>query len=44
MAGLSTQEIQDVLGRSRSWVGVTQFRAMHRLRDLLHAAGEEGLR
>ena len=42
MAGLSTQEIQDVLGRGRSWVGVTQFRAMHRLRDLLHAPGEEG--
>jgi RNA polymerase sigma-70 factor (ECF subfamily) len=42
LAGLSTQEIQDVLGRSRSWVGTTQHRALHRLRELMHAprAGE----
>jgi RNA polymerase sigma-70 factor (ECF subfamily) len=37
LAGLSSQEIQDVLGKGRSWVGTTQHRALHRLRELMHA-------
>lgn len=42
LAGLTTPEIQQVLGRGRSWVGTTQFRALNRLRELMHAprAGE----
>ncbi len=42
LAGLTTPEIQQVLGKGRSWVGTTQHRALHRLRELMHAprAGE----
>lgn len=35
LAGLSSGEIQMVLGKSRSWVGVTQHRAVVRLRTLM---------
>lgn len=35
LAGLSSGEIQTVLGKSRSWVGVTQHRAVTRLRTLM---------
>lgn len=38
LAGLTTQEIQDVLGKGRSWVGTTQHRALRRLRELLDTA------
>lgn len=46
LAGLDTREIQDVLGKSKSWVGVTQYRALHQLRKLLEASesGKEGQR
>lgn len=37
LAGLTTHEIQDALGRNRSWVGTTQHRALRRLRALLEA-------
>jgi RNA polymerase sigma-70 factor (ECF subfamily) len=37
LAGLTTSEIQDVLGKGRSWVCITGYRALHRLRDLLDA-------
>ena len=42
LAGLTTLEIQDVLGKGRSWVGTTQHRALNRLREFMHAprAGE----
>jgi RNA polymerase sigma-70 factor (ECF subfamily) len=43
LAGLTTPEIQEVLGKGRSWVGTTQHRALHRLRELMHAPrGGEG--
>jgi len=35
LAGLSSGEIEIVLGKSRSWVGVTQHRAVLRLRALM---------
>jgi RNA polymerase sigma-70 factor, ECF subfamily len=35
LAGLSGPEIREVLGRSRSWVDTTQFRALQRLRKVL---------
>jgi len=35
LAGLSSGDIEIVLGRSRSWVGVTQHRAVIRLRALM---------
>jgi len=35
LAGLSSGEIEIVLGKSRSWVGVTQHRAVMRLRALM---------
>jgi RNA polymerase sigma-70 factor (ECF subfamily) len=46
LAGLDTREIHDVLGKSKSWVGVTQYRALHQLRKLLEASagGKEGQR
>ncbi|MGC4192818.1 MAG: sigma-70 family RNA polymerase sigma factor [Thermomicrobiales bacterium] len=45
IAGLTAQEIQDVLGRSRSWVGTTQHRALRRLRGLIEASRmKEGAR
>jgi len=37
LAGLTTPEIQEVLGKGRSWVGTTQFRALLRLRALMRA-------
>jgi RNA polymerase sigma-70 factor (ECF subfamily) len=37
LAGLTTPEIQEVLGKGRSWVGTTQHRALYRLRELMHA-------
>lgn len=43
MAGLTTAEIQEVLGKGRSWVGTTQFRALKRLREIMRAPqAEEG--
>jgi RNA polymerase sigma-70 factor (ECF subfamily) len=36
LAGLDGTEICAVLGRSRSWVDTTQFRAVRRLRELMH--------
>lgn len=35
LAGLTGPEIREVLGRSRSWVDTTQFRAVQRLRATL---------
>jgi RNA polymerase sigma-70 factor, ECF subfamily len=35
LAGLTGPEIRQVLGKSRSWVDTTQFRAIKRLRELL---------
>jgi RNA polymerase sigma-70 factor (ECF subfamily) len=35
LAGLTGPEIAEVLGRTRGWVNVTQFRATDRLRELL---------
>ncbi|HEX3301661.1 MAG TPA: hypothetical protein VHR64_02190, partial [Thermomicrobiales bacterium] len=35
LAGLSSGEIEIVLGKSRSWVGVIQHRAVIRLRALM---------
>ena len=35
LAGLTSLEIRQVLGRSRSWVGTTEHRAVNRLRDLM---------
>ena len=35
LSGLTGPEIRTVLGRSRSWVDTTQFRALKRLRELL---------
>jgi RNA polymerase sigma factor (sigma-70 family) len=35
LAGLSSREIETVLGKNRSWVGVTQHRAVIRLRALM---------
>ena len=35
LAGLDTREIQDVLGKGKSWVNVTQFRALKQLRRYL---------
>ena len=37
LGGLTTREIQDVLGKGESWVKVTQHRALNRLRDLMDA-------
>ena len=37
LAGLTSLEIRQVLGRSRSWVGTTEHRAVRRLRDLMTA-------
>jgi DNA-directed RNA polymerase specialized sigma24 family protein len=37
LAGLTSLEIRQVLGKSRSWVGTTQYRAVHRLRELMDA-------
>ncbi len=42
LAGLTTLEIQDVLGRNRSWVGTTQHRALKRLRTLLDTGNGDG--
>lgn len=42
LAGLTSLEIQDVLGKSRSWVGTTQHRAVHRLRELMAPPRHEG--
>lgn len=39
LGGLTTREIQDVLGKGESWVKVTQHRALNRLRDLMDAPG-----
>jgi RNA polymerase sigma-70 factor (ECF subfamily) len=35
LAGLTTRDIQQVLGRSQSWIDTTQHRALRRLRALL---------
>jgi RNA polymerase sigma factor (sigma-70 family) len=35
LSGLTGPEIRTVLGKSRSWVDTTQFRALKRLRELL---------
>lgn len=35
LAGLTGPEIREVLGRSRSWVDTTQFRAIQQLRKVL---------
>ena len=37
LSGLTGPEIRKVLGKSRSWVDTTQFRALKRLRQLLSA-------
>jgi RNA polymerase sigma factor (sigma-70 family) len=37
LAGLDGPEIRQVLHRSRAWVDTTQYRALKRLRELLHA-------
>lgn len=39
LAGLSGAEMQQVMGRSQSWVYTNQHRAMRRLRDLMVAQG-----
>lgn len=46
LAGLDTREIQDVLGKGKSWVNVTQFRALKQLRRLLNVpvSGKEDRR
>ncbi len=45
LAGLNGAEIGQVLGRSRSWVDTTQFRAVARMRKLLGIAEDvEGAR
>ena len=36
LAGLTTSEIQDVLGKGRSWVCITGYRATQRLRALMN--------
>jgi DNA-directed RNA polymerase specialized sigma24 family protein len=36
LAGLTTSEIQDVLGKGRSWVCITGYRATQRLRTLMN--------
>ena len=43
LAGLTSLEIRQLLGKSRSWVGTTEYRAVHRLRDLMapNHPGEE---
>jgi len=43
LAGLTSREIRHVLGRSQTWVGTTEYRAVHRLRDLMapNHPGEE---
>jgi RNA polymerase sigma-70 factor (ECF subfamily) len=43
LAGLTSREIRQVLGRSQTWVGTTEYRAVHRLRDLMTSShpGEE---
>ncbi|MEJ7839225.1 MAG: sigma-70 family RNA polymerase sigma factor, partial [Thermomicrobiales bacterium] len=38
LADLTGPEIQDVLGKSRSWVNTTQFRAVQRMRSALEQA------
>jgi RNA polymerase sigma-70 factor (ECF subfamily) len=40
LAGLTGPEIREALGRSRSWVDTTQFRAIQRLRKVLAASPE----
>lgn len=37
LGGLTTREIQEVLGKGESWVKVTQHRALNRLRALMDA-------
>lgn len=39
LAGLTNSEIQDVLGKGKSWVTTTQFRALHALRELIDQPG-----
>jgi RNA polymerase sigma-70 factor (ECF subfamily) len=39
LAGLTTAEIQEVLGKRRPWVGTTQHRAVQRLRELMRPPG-----
>ncbi len=39
LAGLTTHEIQEVLGKGKSWVCITGFRATQRLRTLMDGAG-----
>lgn len=39
LADLTGPEIQIVLGKTRSWVNTTQFRAIQRLRSVLDATG-----
>lgn len=39
LAGLTTSEIQGVLGKGKSWVCITGFRAVNRLRELIDATG-----
>ncbi len=41
LAGLTSTEIQEVLGRSKSWVATTHHRALRRLRGLLDPVREE---
>ncbi|HET7055467.1 MAG TPA: sigma-70 family RNA polymerase sigma factor [Thermomicrobiales bacterium] len=43
LAGLTSREIRQVLGRSQTWIGTTEYRAVHRLRDLMTSnyPGEE---
>jgi RNA polymerase sigma-70 factor (ECF subfamily) len=40
LAGLTGPEIRETLGRSRSWVDTTQFRAIQRLRKVLATSPE----
>jgi DNA-directed RNA polymerase specialized sigma24 family protein len=40
LAGLTGPEIREALGRSRSWVDTTQFRAIQRLRKVLAPSPE----
>jgi RNA polymerase sigma-70 factor (ECF subfamily) len=44
LAGLDGSEICAVLGRSRGWVDTTQYRAVRRLRELMHVLpSQEGM-
>ena len=40
MAGLTGPEIRQALGRSRSWVDTTQFRAVQKLRAVMAPEAE----